>query len=175
MRIFIINGMARSGKDTFINFVREEVESMGMTFETVSSVDSIKEIATEFGYDDTRKDDNDRTFLSDFKQLVNKHYNFTIHNLSNIIQDSDADVMFIQIREGSEIDEMKSLFDLKTVFGFNTNITSKPTNKSDRGTEDINPFDYDYVFDNSGTLDDLSEKASIFVSDIFESTKGETQ
>ena len=53
-RIFIINGSGGVGKDTFVELVSTELNDMLKKFHTVinfSSVDRVKEIAREIGWE----------------------------------------------------------------------------------------------------------------------------
>ena len=52
--IFITNGMARSGKDTFAAFLNEFIPTM-----KISSIDKMKEIAVQCGWD-WKKEEKDR-------------------------------------------------------------------------------------------------------------------
>jgi hypothetical protein len=66
MKIIIVNGAPRSGKDTFVNFCLDQLGSFGYAF---STVDFIKDIAKECGWNG-EKTPKDRKFLSDLKQLL---------------------------------------------------------------------------------------------------------
>lgn len=46
MKIYIVNGAAGSGKTTFENYVCDKIKPYGFK---ISTIDFIKEIATQFG------------------------------------------------------------------------------------------------------------------------------
>lgn len=64
--IFVINGPARTGKDTFVNIYREERKKDLVYTYNISTVDFVKTIAKECGWDGT-KDEKNRKFLSNLK------------------------------------------------------------------------------------------------------------
>ena len=63
-KIFITNGMARCGKDTFAKFLNELIPTM-----KYSSIDKVKDIAYLCGWDGG-KTERDRKFLSDLKKVI---------------------------------------------------------------------------------------------------------
>ena len=59
--IFIINGSGGVGKDTFVGLVSTQLNDMLKKFHTVinfSSVDKVKEIAKEIGWDGKKTEKN---------------------------------------------------------------------------------------------------------------------
>ena len=66
-RIFITNGMARCGKDTFAKFLNEITPTM-----KYSSIDKVKDIARLCGWEGG-KTERDRKFLSDLKMLISEY------------------------------------------------------------------------------------------------------
>lgn len=84
-QIFVINGSGGVGKDTFVELVSVELNDKLKRFHTVvnfSSVDKVKEIAREIGWDG-RKTEKDRKFLSDLKSL-------TIYNVIDYCSQTQA-------------------------------------------------------------------------------------
>ncbi len=74
-KLIIINGVARSGKDTFIDIFK----SLNPNTINISSIDKVKELAREMGWDGT-KDDKSRKFLSDLKDLWTDYNNNIFFN-----------------------------------------------------------------------------------------------
>ena len=156
--IFIINGCGGSGKDTFIEFVREFIPS-AINF---SSIDVIKRIARVIGWRG-QKNERDRKFLSDLKQLCGEYNDLPFKSMEQERKeflDSDSPVLFLHIREPQEIQRATNAFNAKTILVKNDNIESITSNMSDKN---VNEYNYDIIIDNSGTLENLREKAKEFV------------
>ena len=71
VRYIVINGIGRSGKDTFADLVKDH--PLCSRFLNISSIDPIKDIAISLGWDG-EKDDTSRTMLSELKSLCNKYF-----------------------------------------------------------------------------------------------------
>ena len=108
-RIFIINGSGGVGKDTFVELVSTELNDMLKKFHTVinfSSVDRVKEIAREIGWEG-EKLEKDRKFLSDLKILTSEYCDMPFESMKNkvteFIKDEESKFLFLHIREPEEI------------------------------------------------------------------------
>lgn len=114
-RIFVINGMGGSGKDTFISFIGEYANIVNY-----SSIDIIKQMARLVGWDGS-KDEVSRAFLCELKRLVNDYNRYPLKMMLYKIrefQDSDAEFLFLHVREAKEIELLKKeiLFKLNLIF-----------------------------------------------------------
>ena len=158
--IFIVNGMARSGKDTFANFLMDMVPAM-----KVSSVDKIKLIARQCGWDGG-KTEKDRKFLSDLKCLLTEYNDLPFSDISMWVErfknNCLFDVLLIDVREPIEIDKAKQAFDAKTILIKNDRVPQLTSNMADAG---VYNYDYDIIIENNGTLDEFREKVEQFVKD----------
>ena len=168
--IFIINGAAGSGKDTFVDLITLATKYMVDvgSVENFSSVDKIKEVAKELGWDGS-KSEKDRKFLSDLKLLC-KEYNdlpfkSIIHTVSEFYKSLNNQFLFIHIREPDEIERAKVAFGAKTILIKNPSISLIESNKSDKNVYD---YDYDIIINNNGTITDLKDFAPIFISDVLD-------
>ena len=157
-KIVIINGSGGVGKDTFVDYVENVVPVL-----KVSSVDLVKEAAKTLGWDGG-KSEKDRKFLSDLKILAGEYcdhsfdYMTYMHNL--IFADMPSGILFLFIREPEEIERAKKEFNAVTVLVTNSNVESINSNTADAN---VSNFEYDYVINNSGSLDDLLNKTLVFV------------
>lgn len=72
-QIFVINGTGGAGKDTFVKMVSRQMDKMSnyAAVINVSSVDRIKEAAKIIGWNGG-KEEKDRKFLSDLKELSSR-------------------------------------------------------------------------------------------------------
>jgi len=159
--IFIINGSGGSGKDTFIEFVSEKLNTYNK-----SSIDCIKEIASKIGWDGS-KEERDRKFLSDLKFLLTQYNNYPFNECKRLIQEylkEDYEIMFLHIREISEIKKIKSLSkDIKTILVKRDDIQIIRSNSSDG---QVLNYKYDIVIKNDSNLDELKLKAYNFAEDF---------
>lgn len=107
MNIFAINGVAKSGKDTFCNMVRIYAEETCNKISIISTIDPIKDIyARHFGWDGDKYKDHHRKNLNTLKQVwiscSNGPHNWTIKKLKEL-QESGIDSVFIMVREYEEM------------------------------------------------------------------------
>ena len=158
-RIIIINGSGGVGKDTFVEFC-----SNFTGVKNISSVDKVKEAARILVGWNGEKNDKTRKLLSDLKQLSIDYNNYPLIYIDNqtkeFMLDDSQSLMFIHIRESSEIEKVKNAIGAKTLLITSNRVAKIETNKSDANVED---FQYDYYIENDGTLDELKEKARVFV------------
>jgi len=158
-RLIIINGSGGVGKDTFVEFC-----SNFTGVKNISSVDKVKEAAQILVGWNGEKDEKTRKFLSDLKQLSIDYNNYPLIYIENqtkeFMENDTQSIMFIHIRESSEIEKVKNAIGAKTLLITSNRVAKIETNKSDANVED---FQYDYYIRNDGTLDELKEKAKEFV------------
>lgn len=166
-QIFIINGSGGIGKDTFVELVSVELNDKLKRFHTVvnfSSVDRVKEIAKEIGWDG-RKTEKDRKFLSDLKSLTRDYCDMPFQSMKNKIKEflesEEGQVLFLHIREPDEIKRVVNEFGAKTILIVRDSVTQITSNTSDKNVFD---YHYDFIVDNNGTIEELQEKAKQFVN-----------
>lgn len=159
--IIIINGSGGVGKDTFVEFCEKYCK-----VKNISSVDKVKEAARVLtGWDGT-KDDKSRKLLVDLKQLGIEYndapFKYIVES-SEEFKNSDEDLMFVHIREISEIEKVRRATKAKTMLVTNKNVPLITSNESDKN---VMNYQYDYYIRNDGTLEDLENTAQKFVERI---------
>lgn len=157
--IFVTNGMARSGKDTFAVLMNEFVPT-----KKYSSIDYIKEIAKLCGWDG-QKNEKSRKFLSDLKILTSQYNDLPFRMIQNQIdefnKDEKCNVLLIDIREPEEIRKLCDKYkDVKTILIKRNSVKTITSNMADAGVFNYN---YDFVIENNGTLDELKSIVKKFV------------
>ena len=160
-QVIIINGTGGSGKDTFVEFCSEFAK-----VKNISSVDKVKEAAQILVGWNGEKDDKSRKLLVDLKQLSIKYNDYPTQYVKEQYDEFmkiDLEFLFIHIREKAEIEKIKALLNAKTLLIRNPRVALITSNNSDGNVYD---YDYDYVVENEGTLEDLKEKAKVFVKEI---------
>lgn len=163
-KIIILNGFGGCGKDTFVNICKKKVKT-----EHWSSINFYKIITTQMGWLGT-KEQKDRKFLSDLKRLSlqynDKPFELTKERIELFLNKyNENSLLFIDIRENEEIQKIIQEYpsNIIKVLITNNRIKNNFENYSDAYVYDIN---YDYVIDNSETIDELEENANIFLKDI---------
>ena len=158
-RIIIINGSGGVGKDTFCDFCKNFTG-----VRNISSVDKVKEAAKILVGWNGEKDEKTRKFLADLKRLSIDYNNYPLTYIKEQAEEfknnSNENVMFIHIREAEEIEKVQKAIGAKTLLITNDRVKKISTNTSD---SDVDKFEYDYYIQNNGTLDELKERARIFV------------
>lgn len=158
--IYITNGVARCGKDTFAKLLNDFVPTI-----KYSSIDKIKSIAKECGWNGG-KTEKDRKFLSDLKCLTSEYSDLPFKDISRFINAflavGDSKVLLIDIREPDEIARAKQEFGAETILIVNQNIPHITSNMADKN---VYNYKYDWVVRNNGTINDFRETVKKFAKD----------
>lgn len=166
--IIVINGTGGSGKDSFINFVSNYISLMNF-----SSVDKVKEIARMIGWDGG-KTEKDRKFLSDLKVLTAEYNDMPFRSMSEIVdifrESNEYNVLFLHIREPENIARAVDAFGARTLLIKRNGLMNITSNYSDANVDN---YDYDYVIENSGSLEELEISAFDFVRELKNKFYGE--
>lgn len=136
-----------------------------------STVDKVKEIAAACGWDGTKTLEN-RKFLSDLKDLLTAYNDLPFkdvveyqHIFSEQLKhegfNEDYSLLFIDDREPEHIDRVKKELNALTLLIQRESSESKKV--SNHADANILKYDYDYIIDNNGTLEDLEDKAVEFL------------
>lgn len=158
-KIIVINGSGGVGKDTFVEFCSEFAK-----VKNISSVDKVKEAAEILVGWNGEKDDKSRKLLVDLKQLSIAYNDYPITYIKNEADDflanPEQQIMFVHIREISEIKKVKEILKAKTLLITSSRVEKILTNQSDAN---VDQYEYDIYMTNDGTLEELKEKAKQFV------------
>lgn len=168
-KVVIINGVGASGKDTFVMYCAE----YGSVF-NLSTVDRVKTAAKELGWQGDKSPEA-RKFLSDikdawvryndgsFKDIIERVERISLDPMENL--EDITPVFFIHAREPEEIQKFKRHYGHKAVTVL---VRGRDSGEEQINHADLNVADYPYAYevDNSGTLEDLNEKARVFMLEI---------
>lgn len=164
VKIIIVNGPPQAGKNTFCDYCRLLLSAEGWDSRIMSSVDFIKEMAKQIGWDGTKTQVN-RAFLSDLKTLLVNWDDVPFkQNQSEIKKIAKANdkregvkgtIFFIMVREPDEIDKYVKRLNAMTL------LVHKETNETFNNPADMHVYDYDYDYfvDNNGSIDELKDGA----------------
>jgi hypothetical protein len=101
-KVIIINGVARSGKDLFIEYYAKYSKHL---VSNVSTVDKVKDLAKYMGWSGV-KDDKSRKFLCDLKILWTDFNDYIFKDMLEFCLNTDG-IIFIHCREPKEISRFK--------------------------------------------------------------------
>lgn len=168
-QIFIINGSGGVGKDTFVDLVTIELNDIMKQFHTVtnfSSVDKVKQIAKEIGWNG-KKTEKDRKFLSDLKILTSQYCDMPFQSMkekvNKFMSDKNSVFLFLHIREPEEIARAVKAFNAKSILIRRNAVKHITSNMAD---ENVFNYNYDFVIDNNGTIEDFEDKAKEFIRKV---------
>lgn len=161
-KVFILNGVGSVGKGRFVEFVSKYIPTY-----KYSIADLSKEAATILGWDGG-KTEKDRRFLSDIIDLATEYNDSPFQDVVSIVTDFksnkiETDVLFVDMRSPKDIARAVETFDAETVLLRNPRVKPIETNHADANVEN---YKYDYIIENDGTLEQLKEKAKIFVDSV---------
>ena len=167
-KIFITNGSGTNGKDTFAKALAKYIP----TFK-YSSINLVKDMLKLAGIEEGEKTEEYRLLCSDLKDRLTKYDDIPFKDVASIVADFknnliETEVLLIDIREPEEIARAVETFGAKTILIRNPNVKKIESNHADR---DVENYDYDYIIENNGTLEQLESVAKDFVETII---KGET-
>lgn len=154
-QVWVLNGSARSGKDTFADIVEKWCKTQMITTEVhnISSIDLVRRAAVLLGWD-TKKDEKGRKFLSDLKLISSKHYNGPFKYVTEYINNHDG-IIFVHIREPKEIEKL-----IKAIPETQTILLTRPSNDTPNNMADknVDKFNYDVYIQNDSTMEDYVRK-----------------
>ena len=158
-QVFILNGVGTSGKGTFVEFVSEYIPTY-----KYSIVDLPKEAAKILGWDGG-KTEKDRKFLSDIMDLSTAYNDSPFRDVLSVVTDFknnliEDDVLFIDMRDPKDIARAVEIFGAETILIRNPNVKNIESNHADANVEQ---YEYDYIIENNGSLEQLDWVAKEFV------------
>ena len=168
--VFIINGSAGWGKDTFVDYVDEHLYLKGADFLLLnySSVSKVKKVAELCGWNGV-KTEKDRKFLSDLKLLTTEYNDMALNDMIEKVEgfrdfaQHHNRVIFLHIREPEEIERAKNVFNALTILVKRDEVEHITSNMADANVLNYN---YDIVVENNSGFDNLVKIASRFANDI---------
>lgn len=157
-KIFILNGVGTSGKGAFAEFVGNNIPTL-----KYSIVDLPKEAAKVLGWGGG-KTEKDRKFLSDIMDLATEYNDSPYRDVASLIYDFATtlpeEVLIIDMRDPVDITRAVKDFGAETILINNPNVKQIESNHADANVKN---YEYDYIIENNGTLEQLDEVAKTFV------------
>lgn len=159
-KVYIINGAAGVGKDTFVEIAKYYffINLNEQTY-NISSVDKVKTAASILGWDG-EKNERGRKFLSDLKDLSSLAYNAPYQYMLEKTLSKTNGIFFLHIREPEEISYFKKYnLNTKTILIKRNNLELF----NNHADQNINDYKYDYIINNDGSIENLVELVKNFV------------
>lgn len=153
-KIFILNGAAGAGKDTFANILSNYAKVTH-----ISSITPVKNAAKALGWNGDKTAES-RQFLCDFKEFLNAKSNYIWDYLDKCVanfidknkhENGDSRILLIDIRECADIEKAVNRYNAQTIFIHRSESEKNaPKNKADAN---VKSYVYDYYIDNEGSLE----------------------
>lgn len=162
-KVYVTNGSAENGKDSFADFVGKYISTY-----KYSSIDLVKEMFEVVGVSKKEKTEKKRRLWSDGKDLLTEYDDIPFKDVTSIVTDFknnkiEAEVLLIDIREPEEIARAVETFGAETILVRKPDAKKIESNHADR---DVENYEYDYIIENDGTLEQLEMVAKLFVCDV---------
>lgn len=160
-KVFIINGAAGVGKDTFVEIAKYYIFiNTSLPTYNISSVDNVKTAAKILGWDG-EKDAIGRKFLSDLKDLSTINYQGPYNYMLNQVNSKTKGIFFLHVREPHEIKYFVDNYSeiVKTILIKRDNIETFE-NHADKNVDN---YDYDIIISNKDSIECLAQIVDKFV------------
>ncbi len=161
--VIVVNGKGGVGKDTFC-------EKAGLFFQakSISAITPIKEIARICGWNG-EKDLKSRKFLADLKQLLvdyNGYPNRYLEGEYRRFLDSEWETLFVHIREADQIADFLRRIPGKKLALLVRSARLSSAHYGNAADDEVEAYDYDAVFQNDCTLEELPGAADRFLTEL---------
>ena len=163
----IINGAGGVGKDTLCGIAGEFYR-----VKTVSSIDPILKIARHGGWTG-EKSPAGRRLLSDLKAAFSRYNNLSTRYLLDEYETflaGDDEIMFVHIREAEEIDRFRAGLRTRNIALLVTASRIAEGSFGNVSDDHVKDYDYDFVYHNDCTPDELVKDFMRFFRGIADGT-----
>lgn len=161
-QIFILNGTAGAGKDTFADLLNQHIPT-----KHISSITPVKQAAQALGWNGEKTAES-RKFLCELKKFVNSQGDYIWNYLDKQVEEFKADdktrVLLIDIREPEEIEKAVERYSAKTILitrpqKHNPNPLWHYINSADKNVAE---YKYDFGINNGGSLENFKDEVADF-------------
>ena len=160
--IVIINGIGRSGKDTFVEICQEILKPFHIPVYNLSSIDPVKDAAEHLDLprNPEHKTDAVREFWYDIKMAWVKYNDGPFNYLRSNIGKHPEGLFFLHIREVEEVEKVVKAFPGAIKLEVSRENVDQLFNRADTQVRKIK---YDLEIKNDGTLEEFKKKAEDFL------------
>lgn len=166
--VVVLNSKGGAGKDTFFGFCES---ILGDCAAHISTVDLVKEVAENIGWDGTKTLENRRR-LSMLKDIMTAWGDGPFKDVCSMVNQikyewlnggEEFGIIFIDCREPHEIERLVRELGAKTLLITRDNLPATYGNHADDGVFD---YTYDYIVENNGSLTELRDSARAIIDAI---------
>lgn len=158
--VVVINGSGGVGKDTICELAGKHYKVMN-----ISSIDPIKRIALENGWDG-KKSERSRKFLADLKQLFvdfnDLPQKYLMEKYCEFLK-SDREILFVHIREPREIARFKENIGESCVTLLIRGKSDSNRRWNNAADDEVENYEYDYYYVNSKPLGEVEKDFLAFL------------
>ncbi len=164
--VFVINGSGGVGKDTLCNMA-----SKHFRVRNISSITPIKNIAAICGWGG-EKNDHARKFLADLKSVTVAYNDYPtkwVLEEYKKFKESDDEILFVHIREGSEISKFVDGTEgeaITILIRGGQRFRRRNAAYGNAADDDVEKYRYDYVFYNDRPLAQTESAFLAFIEKI---------
>lgn len=161
--VIIINGAGGTGKDTICDIVSKHYH-----VRTVSTIDPIKKMATEYGGWINDKSLAGRKLLSTLKQAFIEYNDlpttYVTDQLIKFFDDPTEEILFVHIREPQEIDKFKQIVSSYSIPCYTLLIMSKRVTVpfGNCADDNVTHYQYDFIYNNDVPESDLEHDFMLY-------------
>lgn len=167
--IIVINGKPQSGKDTFVELFKKNVDE-NETVYNISTIDISKEVLKFLSQGNKSIVDEKpayvRDFLSEFKELSDRYFNTSFNYVDEQIKKlqhskNKNTFLFVHCREPENIKKLAETYKNVTTLLIRNSAKDmiETTNSSD---SNVYNYDYDYEIENNDGLEDIEKESLKF-------------
>lgn len=176
MKIILISGKMRAGKDTCADYLQEDFEKEGLKVCRLQISYYLKRYAIEYFGWDGKEETKPRELLQTLGTDIIREKIDPLFHVKRTIQDIEVlsyffDVAIISdVRFRNEIEEITAAFHKKGVYAIHVvrpNYVSEGITSSHVSENDLNDYhNYDFEIINDGTLEEYKEKTHLVFEEI---------
>jgi hypothetical protein len=172
MKVIPINGVLRSGKDKFVEFVSEQMDNNIHFATNISTIDPVKNAMRELGWNG-EKTPEWRNMMAEMKQIWIKRMNGPFNYVKNLVEmyseryknESYEVIHFIHCREPEEIQKLKDEWKDNCLTLLIRNECREKNFLINGADNVVFDYNYDHTIFNNSNLDNLKIEARTFIND----------
>lgn len=174
IHIVVVNGLPRAGKDTFIEFCKQQALSRALRTSSFSSIEPVRDMVDRAGISTHRKTPEDRELLATVGAALEAHSQWrsraTVSEMVSFARASQrqSGVFFLHVREPDVMSRIRKIFESAHVphtwslVIVRSPRAEKPVTEADRCALEMESI-ADFTVQNDGHISALQKKANEFL------------
>ena len=174
IHIVVVNGLPRAGKDTFIEFCKQQAVSRAIRTDSFSSIEPVRVLMDRAGVSTHRKTPEDRELLASVGAALEAHSQWrsraTVAEMVSFARAShrQGGVFFLHVREPEVMARIRRIFESAhiphtwSLVNVKSPRAEAPVTEADRCALEMESI-ADYAVQNDGHISALQKKANEFL------------